>query len=148
MIFDNWNKEKKKITVGTKKMKMSEFKNKHRIGYTAIKHYDLEVLKLTDGTKIRQLHWLEEGQKPGGIVVPMNRVFIAIKSAHGRNKHLKVQATYMKLKQVFWNIKEQEVRHFISVCPSCNAEPPEKKARLGTKMPIHLNCFGDCVQFD
>ena len=134
LIIDNWNnKEKKKVTVGAKKMKMSEFKTKHRIGYNAIKHYDLEVLKLTNGTKIRQLHRLEEGQKAGGIVVPMTCVFDAIKSAHGRNKYMKVQATYMTLKQVFWNITEQEVRHSISVCPSCNAEPPKKKAIQGTK---------------
>ena len=83
LIIDKWNKEKKKVTVGSKKMKMSEFKNKHRIGYNAIKHYDLEVLKLTDGMNLRQLHRLEEGQKARGIVVPMNRVFDAIKSAHG-----------------------------------------------------------------
>ena len=108
----------------------------------------MKVLKLTDGTKIRQLHRLEEGQKAGGIVVPMNNVFDAIKLAHGCNRHMKVQATYMKLKQVFWNIREQEVRHFISVCPSCNAKPPKKKAILGTKTPICSNCFGDHVQVD
>ena len=29
LIIDNCNKEKKKVTIGSKKMKMSEFKNKH-----------------------------------------------------------------------------------------------------------------------
>ena len=83
LIIDNWNKEKKKVTVGNKKMKMAEFKNRHRIGYDAIKHYNLEILKLTDGTKIRQLHQLEVEQRAGGIVVPTTRVFDAFRSALG-----------------------------------------------------------------
>ena len=148
-IIKTWNSSKKKVCIGNKTMKLSDFKSMHKVGYVAINKYKVEGLTLSDGTKVRQLFRLpSKKDKQGGIVVPMSRVFDAIKSAHIRNKHMKVLATYKKLRQVFWNITEQEVKCFIITCPVCNLAPPKSRIVKGTKTPIRLNKFGDRVQIE
>ena len=148
-FIKNWNSKKKRVRIGNKTMKLTEFKSMHKVGYVAINKYEVEGLTLSDGTKVRQLYRLpSKKDKEGGIVVPMSRVFDAIKSAHIRNKHMKVLATYKKLRQVFWNITEQEVKCFIVTCPVCNSAPPKARIIKGTKTPIRSNKFGDRVQVD
>ena len=148
-IIKNWNSKKKRVHFGDKTMKLTEFKSMNKSGYVAINKYEVEGLTLSNETKARQLYRLpSKKDKEGGIVVPMRRVFDAIKSAHIHNKHTKVLATYKKLRPSILEYHRTRSERYIVTCPVCNSAPPKSCIIKGTKTPICLNKFGDRVQVD
>ena len=109
-----------------------QYRRLHKQGYSIDREFDLEDITLEDGRVKLQLRKKPTNRGPGGIVVPMSRVFNAIKCAHSQNMHMMVSATYLKLKDIFWNITEAEVKAFCQTCPVCLADPPKVKTKKGS----------------
>ena len=124
------------------------YRRKHKQGYPVEREFDLEEITMEDDRVKFQLRKKPTSKNAGGIVVPMSRVFDAIKSAHSRNMHMMVAATYLKLKDVFWNITEAEVKAFCRTCPVCLTDPPKVKPKKGSNTPIRSAKFGDRMQVD
>ena len=124
-----------------------EFRQANKCGYKYVKEYRLEIINLPDGVTKKQLRRNDDGTEQR-IVVPQSELFDAIYSAHVSASHMKVDITWNKCKQSYYNITYLQVKLFISTCNTCASGKPRIKVLKGAKKPILSEAFRDRFQID
>lgn len=138
-LLTNWNSENKEDR--------QRFRAANKFGYVIAKKYKLFTSTLPDGTQVQRLIKIEKGNE-SRLFLHQLQVFDAIHEAHVDVGHLKRDRTWMSVKSRYYNVPQNLVALYISLCPICNTENPSVPAPRGAKKPILSNAFRDRFQID
>ena len=124
------------------------FRKANPKGYKFIASYKLVLANLPESQGGGVLHTLLRIGKNPRMVVPESEIFDCILEAHQGHGHLKSGVTWNAIRAKYHNITQAHVKKFISMCPTCNTQPPKTSTLKGAKKPIKSEDFRDRFQVD
>ena len=149
-IMEKWDQETH--SCGMTKYK---YRKANRIGHKLKKKFVI----VQNALGAKTLHRLETNRDIGQgslvtnasnlrIAVHQEQVFDVIFAAHQQSGHKAAAVTHNRIKTSYWNISEELVKIFVSLCPTCLHKHPKAPKFQGAQKPIVSWAYRDRSQVD